>query len=62
MAQEQFEDRDLECLECKNTFVFTSGEQAFYHQKGFTEPKRCPKCRMAKKQRQGNQNDARGNR
>jgi CxxC-x17-CxxC domain-containing protein len=31
-------------------FVFTSGEQEFYAQKGFTnEPSRCPSCRQARK-------------
>jgi CxxC-x17-CxxC domain-containing protein len=31
-------------------FVFTSGEQEFYAQKGFTnEPTRCPACRQARK-------------
>jgi ssDNA-binding Zn-finger/Zn-ribbon topoisomerase 1 len=61
MAQDQYTDRDLECADCRSTFVFTAGEQAFFQQKGFTEPKRCPKCRQARKQRQG-ANDVRGNR
>jgi CxxC-x17-CxxC domain-containing protein len=31
-------------------FVFTSGEQEFYAQKGFTnEPTRCPSCRQQRK-------------
>jgi CxxC-x17-CxxC domain-containing protein len=31
-------------------FVFTSGEQEFYAQKGFTnEPTRCSSCRQARK-------------
>jgi len=31
-------------------FSFTSGEQEFYAQKGFTnEPTRCPSCRQARK-------------
>jgi len=31
-------------------FVFTSGEQEFYQQKGFTnEPTRCPSCRQQRK-------------
>jgi CxxC-x17-CxxC domain-containing protein len=31
-------------------FVFTTGEQEFYAQKGFTnEPTRCPSCRQARK-------------
>jgi CxxC-x17-CxxC domain-containing protein len=35
-------------------FVFTSGEQEFYAQKGFTnEPTRCPSCRQARKANAG---------
>jgi CxxC-x17-CxxC domain-containing protein len=47
-----FEDRTLSCLDCKNEFVFTAGEQEFYERKGFREiPKRCRPCRDARKQR-----------
>ncbi len=42
-------DRILTCRDCGNEFTFTEGEQAFYAQKGFTEPTRCPNCRAAKK-------------
>ncbi len=38
-------DRMLACEDCKNQFVFDVGEQRFFKEKGFTEPKRCPKCR-----------------
>jgi ssDNA-binding Zn-finger/Zn-ribbon topoisomerase 1 len=62
MADQDFTDRDLECADCRSMFVFTAGEQSFFQQKGFTEPKRCPKCRQARKQRQGSSSDARGNR
>lgn len=42
-----FELRDvwLKCWECGERFLFTVGEQQFYKQKGFVEPKRCPSCR-----------------
>ncbi|MDF2841328.1 MAG: CDGSH-type zinc finger protein [Clostridia bacterium] len=50
-------DKDLNCKDCGNTFVFTEGEQAFYKEKGFeNEPQRCADCRRAKK----NQNDRGG--
>lgn len=42
-------DKTLTCRDCGNTFTFTEGEQAFYSQKGYTEPQRCPDCRAAKK-------------
>ena len=45
------EDKTLVCVDCGNEFVFTSGEQEFYKEKGFdNEPKRCPDCRRARKQ------------
>ena len=46
-----YADKTLTCRECGTEFVFTSGEQEFYAQKGFTnEPTRCPSCRAARKQ------------
>ncbi len=40
----------MTCIDCGQEFVFTSGEQAFYAQRGFTEaPKRCVSCRTARK-------------
>lgn len=48
------EDKTLVCAECGQEFVFTASEQEFYEEKGFTnEPKRCPTCRRARKQRMG---------
>lgn len=48
-------DKTLVCRDCRNEFVFTAGEQAFYAEKGFTnEPTRCPDCRRnAKAARNG---------
>ena len=46
-----FADKTLTCRDCGMAFTFTSGEQEFYDQKGFTnEPTRCPTCRQARKQ------------
>ena len=51
-----FSDKTLVCVECGNGFVFTESEQEFYSSKGFVnEPKRCPDCREARKQRGGGQ-------
>jgi CxxC-x17-CxxC domain-containing protein len=47
-----FEDRVLVCQDCGNEFVFTAGEQEFYHEKGFeNEPKRCRDCRSNRRNR-----------
>ena len=45
-----FQDRSLTCRDCRETFTFSSGEQAFFASKGLTnEPQRCPTCRAAAK-------------
>jgi CxxC-x17-CxxC domain-containing protein len=41
-----YHDRVLKCTECGAEFVFTSGEQMFFADKGFkNEPKRCKACK-----------------
>jgi CxxC-x17-CxxC domain-containing protein len=42
-------DRTLTCRDCGTSFVFTASEQAFYAERGFTDPQRCPECRAARK-------------
>ena len=42
-------DKTLVCRECGAEFIFTSGEQAFYSERGFVEPSRCPSCRAARR-------------
>ena len=42
-------DRSLTCRDCGQEFTFTAGEQAFYQERGFSEPQRCPTCRSARK-------------
>ena len=47
-----YTDKTLGCRDCKEDFIFTSGEQEFYAEKGFeNEPVRCPSCRSARRQR-----------
>ncbi len=42
----EFQDRVLKCVDCGADFVFTAGEQQFYHEKDFkNEPKRCKSCK-----------------
>lgn len=46
-----YANKTITCRDCGMDFVFTSGEQEFYAQKGFTnEPTRCPTCRQSRKQ------------
>ena len=47
--QNDFEDSELECADCRNQFVWTAGEQAFFAQKQFTPPRRCKPCRDKRK-------------
>jgi CxxC-x17-CxxC domain-containing protein len=42
-------DKTLTCRDCGQQFTFTAGEQAFYQERGFSEPQRCPGCRQARK-------------
>ena len=47
----EFQDRVINCADCGAEFVFTAGEQHFFHDKNFkNEPKRCKAC---KTKRQG---------
>lgn len=46
-------DRTLTCSDCGQEFVFTSSEQQFYSDRGFTEPRRCPSCRASRKAARG---------
>jgi CxxC-x17-CxxC domain-containing protein len=42
----EFQDKVLTCIDCGAEFVFTSGEQLFFHDKQFkNEPKRCKTCK-----------------
>jgi CxxC-x17-CxxC domain-containing protein len=45
-------DRSIKCVDCNENFIWTSGEQAFFHDKGLkNEPKRCKPCKQAKNER-----------
>jgi CxxC-x17-CxxC domain-containing protein len=42
----EFQDKVLTCIDCATEFVFTAGEQLFFHDKQFkNEPKRCKSCK-----------------
>lgn len=47
-----FEDLSLNCIDCGKDFVWTSGEQSFFYDKGLKNPpKRCKPCKQAKNER-----------
>jgi CxxC-x17-CxxC domain-containing protein len=49
-----YQDETLACVDCSRSFTFTSGEQEFFAQKGFTnKPNRCTDCRAARKAGRG---------
>ena len=50
----EFQDRVLKCVDCGAEFVFTAGEQLFFHDKQFkNEPKRCKACKTKRAQQVG---------
>ncbi len=52
--------KNITCIECRNTFVFTAGEQGFFQSRGLSnEPKRCPHCRiLMRMRREGKSTDS----
>ncbi len=47
-----YSDKVVKCMDCGAEFVFTSGEQLFFADKGFkNEPKRCKPCKAKRSQR-----------
>jgi CxxC-x17-CxxC domain-containing protein len=46
-------DKTLVCQDCNQEFVFSSSEQQFYADRQFSEPRRCPSCRAARKAQRG---------
>ena len=46
MLDASFRDRTLTCVDCSHEFIFTAGEQVFFHDKQFkNDPKRCKPCK-----------------
>jgi CxxC-x17-CxxC domain-containing protein len=46
-------DKTLVCADCNQEFVFSASEQQFYADRQFSEPRRCPTCRAARKASRG---------
>ncbi|MCU1313164.1 MAG: hypothetical protein JWM54_921 [Acidobacteriaceae bacterium] len=43
----EFQDKVLRCVDCGKDFIFTAGEQLFFHDKQFhNDPKRCKACKL----------------
>ena len=52
-----FQDKNLTCSDCGNSFTFSAEEQEQFQSRGYTnEPKRCPECRQARKSERFNNN------
>lgn len=50
LRKANFQDKQLTCVDCEATFLFTKGEQRYFASKpGLVEPKRCPECRLKRK-------------
>ena len=43
------EDRTLACVECGESFVFSLDDQRYHQEKDYSDPKRCPSCRQARR-------------
>lgn len=47
-----FQDLPITCIDCADEFIWTAGEQVFFHDKGLkNRPKRCKPCKHAKNER-----------
>jgi CxxC-x17-CxxC domain-containing protein len=52
LEEVNFEDTSIVCIDCTLEFVWSAGEQLFYHDKGLKNPpKRCKSCKQAKNER-----------
>lgn len=49
MPEPIYEDKVINCCDCKEDFDFTAGEQVFFKERGFKDPKRCKSCKAKKR-------------
>jgi len=57
------QDQTLTCVDCGESFTWSSGEQEFFREKGFTNPpKRCKQCRQDNKGQRGGGGEWKGGR
>ena len=60
MEKIEFQDKTLICRLCSAEFTWSAGEQDFYHDRGLSQPTKCPECRAylnRKLHRQGNERE-----
>lgn len=49
---DEFKDESIGCIDCGESFIWSSGEQLFFRDKGLKNPpKRCKPCKKAKNER-----------
>jgi len=48
-AKVEFKAERLICCDCRQPFIFSAGEKAYFWSKGLSTPKRCPQCRLKRK-------------
>ena len=48
-----FQDRNITCTECGQEFVFSEDDQQYHSERGYSDPKRCPSCRAARRSQSG---------
>jgi len=48
-----YTDKILSCADCSQEFTFSASDQQFYADRQFSEPRRCPTCRAARKAARG---------
>lgn len=52
VAPSEIDDQGIQCVDCGEKFIWTAGEQVFFHDKGLKNPpKRCKSCKQAKNER-----------
>jgi CxxC-x17-CxxC domain-containing protein len=42
-------DLELNCVQCREIFVFSERDQEEYYRRNMMQPQRCPKCRPTRK-------------
>lgn len=46
----EYTDRELTCVDCNESFIFSADDQSYHAEKGYeNEPKRCSTCRAVKR-------------
>lgn len=54
----EYKDKEIQCSDCTNIFIWNADEQKYYKDRNLFPPKRCPSCRLKRRQAasQGNLN------